>query len=335
MYRENIFEFMGNNPRVLFIPQNRRMFDYVTTLLPKIGLDVADELQDQRDRNGTGSIYACGLEIVLERAEDIPQKVESCLLRGIDTYGLTGDDLFDEGRLRRMNEGPNVMYFVNSWLKDIRNGPEVIEVINTYDWFDKDAKFKRPALCLINKTGKVEDIPERANVAICGKYEMTSQRYLERSPLVKGKNLQPNQYTGQLEKSVFEGKNDCCIDIVNSGGTYKKYGLQVADIVRFSDIVLIGENKNIFGDFIMRDYNNVKRRSENPKKGSYTTNLLSDRKKWRDKLITEAGEVFSAIEGNGNIVSEVNDLIYALNVAIVGEKIEPWQIYQEMGMRLK
>jgi hypothetical protein len=78
----------------------------------------------------------CRLELILARGEDIPQRIIDLSDSGTLAFGLTGDDLFDEYVARY------------TAANDIAPG---LKLLNTYDWFDKEAEFRRPALCLMNK----------------------------------------------------------------------------------------------------------------------------------------------------------------------------------------
>jgi len=296
MYREQLSNFMKEGEKTLFVPKNGGLNAYVKTMLPEIGIDKVKDL-----------------EIVQARGEDIPKRVYEYVEREKQAYGLTGDDLFDEWKLRERNM--------------------LVSVLNTYDWYDENAEYKRPALCLLNSTGKIRDIPKKAKIAVNAKYELTSKNYLKSK--LKNLEFEVNSYNGDTEKTVSDRTNDCCVDIVYGGSTKKENNLNVAGIARFSDIVLIGENPNYFGAVMSEDFRQVEQRRENPRQGSYTSKLLSDRKKRRDKLISEAAELFAAIEGKGNLVSELSDLLYAVNVVMSGERISPRYVANLMQKRLK
>ncbi len=295
MYREPISNFMKEGEKTLFVPKNGGLNAYVKAMLPEIGVD---KLKD--------------LEIVQARGEDIPKRVYEYVEREKQAYGLTGDDLFDEWKLKE--------------------GNMLVLVLNTYDWYDKDAEYKRPALCLMNQTGEIKDMPKKAKIAVNKKYELTSKLYLKNK--IKS-GFAVSAYSGDTEKTVSDRTNDGCVDIVYGGSTREKNKLKVAGIARFSDIVLIGENPNYFGAVLAKDFRQIEERMKNPKQGSYTSELLKDRKKRRDKLISEAAEVFSAIEGKGNIVPEMGDLFYAMNVVMAGERISPRYVAKLMEERLK
>ena len=122
MFRETIGLFVPEPKAKLYIPKNSGLHEYVNNLLSEIG--VSDGGEFTRTDRSVGT-----LEIISARGEDVPQRVDDCLLRGEVSYGLTGDDLFDE-------------YMLGA-------GDSPLGVLNTYDWFDPSAQFYRPALCLL------------------------------------------------------------------------------------------------------------------------------------------------------------------------------------------
>ena len=89
MFREAIGLFVPEPKAKLYIPKNSGLHEYVNNLLSEIG--VRDEGEFTRADESVGT-----LEIISARGEDVPQRVDDCLLRGEVAYGLTGDDLFDE-----------------------------------------------------------------------------------------------------------------------------------------------------------------------------------------------------------------------------------------------
>jgi phosphoribosyl-ATP pyrophosphohydrolase len=311
MYRERIFQFMKTGEKTLFIPKNSGLYEYVIAMLPEIGIEAVDEIRKAKEGNRIARLGE--LEMTLARGEDIPKRVEEYTGTGKTAYGITGDDLFDEYVLREEWSGRR----------------SSLIVLNTYDWYDEKAEFRKPALCLMNKTGKLKDIPEIPKIALNSKYERTSMNYISR---IFGA-VKTNLYSGDTEKTVSDNINDCCIEIVYKGGSRKDAGLEVVEHVRFTDIVLVGENPNYLGDAIMLDLGNVLWRKANAKEGSYTTGLLDSRKKWRDKLIIEAAEVVSAIESSKGLKEEISDLLYAVDVVIAGENIDIKQLADEIRRR--
>ena len=126
MFREAIGLFVPEPKAKLYIPKNSGLHEYVNNLLSEIGVRNGGEFTRVDESVGA-------LEIISARGEDVPQRVDDCLLRGEVAYGLTGDDLFDEYMLGA-DDSP-------------------LGVLNTYDWFDPNAQFYRPALCLLNREG--------------------------------------------------------------------------------------------------------------------------------------------------------------------------------------
>src|SRR3989338_8127967 len=165
MYRENIYEIIegaGEKISALAVPKNNALKGYAWQVLKETGLDLDKSEEIDKNRLKVG-----GLAVLLRRGEDIPQIVVDEFNRGRIVLGVTGDDLYDEYRYR--------------------NPQNPLKIENTYDWYDEKALFKRPALCLINKSGDVGDLPLEARVAINGKYEYTSRDFIEKSPLFRGK----------------------------------------------------------------------------------------------------------------------------------------------------
>ncbi len=92
-----------------------------------------------------------------------------------------------------------------------------------------------------------------------------------------------------------------------------------------------------FGDkgFKLEDlYEVLRDRKENPIEGSYTNNLLSDESKIMEKISEEAGEVVNYTDRE-NLVWEIADLTYFLQVLMVNNGIEPDEIANELWRRRK
>ena len=236
MYRENIYEVIsgtGEKVNTLVVSTNRRLKAYTWKVLREAGLAIDDAVQvaedqlrvNQKDRYRLRG----GLNLLLRRGEDIPQIVVDYAKKGEVALGITGDDLYDEYRLK--------------------NPKNPLRVENTYDWFDEAAKYLRPALCFVNRTGSIEGIPS-PRVAIGAKYPKTSWNYLLRSPLTREFEFGAEFcdlvriYEGSVERKIAEGEADCAIDIVYSGDTIKELGLTVIEIVRFSDLAVISPLKD-------------------------------------------------------------------------------------------
>lgn len=272
MYRENIFEFMQQGNKTLFIPKNGGLCEYVRDLLPKIGLEKCPE----------------DLEVVLTRGEDIPQLVCDWNEKGKLAYGITGDDLFDE--------------FV------LATGNKSLAMLNTYDWFDTKAEYLRPALCLMSRTGSFSEIPPKPTIAINRKYELTSKRYL--GSVFSSYSVKV--YAGDTESKVSNGITDYCVEIVYSGKSRKENGLKVIELIRFSDISLIGvQYKNPW----QREYQQILQRKLSPTQ-SYTSKLLKDPNEIIKKLGQELAELVQAFVKGEGLVGESLDSIYSVMVAL-------------------
>ncbi len=71
-----------------------------------------------------------GVEVIQYRGEDIPDRCDEFTRKGIPVVGMTGDDLFDEYKLR--NPGSR------------------LRLLDTVDWITLNSQglFTRPTLCL-------------------------------------------------------------------------------------------------------------------------------------------------------------------------------------------
>ena len=221
MFRERIGQFIAEDRATLYVPKNSGLNEYVWDILRIVGVreDGAFERSDQSSGK---------LDILTARGEDIPQRVDDCGHRGEVAYGLTGDDLFDEYILAAMHSP--------------------LAVLNTYDWYDPSAQYNRPALCLMNPTGELPSPGSKVSVAVNKKYERTSRRYLSERFGASDVHCNVVTYAGDTENTVREGTHDWCIEVVYRGekspdSAMVQTGLKVAEIVRFSDISLIGRER--------------------------------------------------------------------------------------------
>ena len=220
MYRENIYDVIkaiGERVAVLVIPKNTGLKGYAWKVLREAGLDL-DKAQ-QLDKT---TLKLGDFNLWLRRGEDIPQIVVDEFRNDRVVLGVTGDDLLDEYRLR--------------------NSKNTLKIENTYDWYDEEAKFRRPALSIINRTGQIKDVPIEARVAINTKYEYNGRLYLSKSPLLTVRKYELKIYSGDLEDRVARDAADCCIDTVYSGttiDTIDQNGLKIIEVIRFSDLVVI------------------------------------------------------------------------------------------------
>ena len=315
MYSENIYgiiEKTGEKVSTLVIPKNTGLKGYAWKVLGESGLNLDKAIEADKNK-----LTIDGLTLLLRRGEDIPQIVEDEFKKGNVVLGFTGDDLLDEYKLR--------------------NPANTLRIENTYDWFDESARFFRPTLCLIGKSEAIGDLPLEARIAINGKYEFTSRNYLRTEPLVRDKNFIPTIYSGDLESTVADGINDCCIDTVYSGASIGRNGLKIIQKIRFSDLAVISalkQDESLLGRAIMQEFAQMMQRLKNPN-GSYTSNLLQDPEKITRKANEEMYELIQAFYGRGNPIGEAADVLYALTLMMASKRIIPDEIAREMLGRQK
>lgn len=289
MFRESIGQFISEDRAKLYVPKNTGLNEYVWDILRVVGVSGDGEFMCSGQVGGK-------LEILTTRGEDVPQRVDDCAHRGEVAYGLTGDDLFDEYML-----GPN-------------NSP--LCVLNTYDWYDPAAQFNRPALCLMNASGELPKSKAQVSVAVNKKYERTSRRYLSERFGAEDVHCNVVPYAGDTEHTVNEGTNDWCIEVVYRGeksteSAMAKTGLRVAEIVRFSDISLIGRE---IANPWKEEYRRISEVARHPTDSS-TSKLLADDNSICKKLGEESAEFTRAFTQGNGIPLEYNGVTYAMMVA--------------------
>ena len=297
MFREKIGLFIPEQQAKLYVPKNTGLNEYVNELLREVG--VSDTGEFDRTDQSTGI-----LEIIPARGEDVPQRVDDCLLRGENAYGLTGDDLCDE-------------YLLDAF--DSRIG-----VLNTYDWFDPGAQFSRPALCLLNRSGLIPDSPATVSIAVNKKYEGTSRQYLAQRFQSGQVQFSVVPYSGDTEHTVAEGTHDWCVEVVYRGesspeSAMSRAGLKVAEVVRFSDISLIG--REIVNPW-EEEYRRIFAVAQNPTESS-TSMLLGDNNEICKKVGEESAEFVRAFTQEAGIPEEFNGVVYAMMVAAARLRV-PW-----------
>jgi len=301
MFREAIGLFVPEPKAKLYIPKNSGLHEYVNNLLSDIG--VSDRGAFTRADESVGT-----LEIISARGEDVPQRVDDCLLRGEVAYGLTGDDLFDE------------------YMLGAGNSP--LGVLNTYDWFDPNAQFYRPALCLLNHEGRIPDSSVMVSIAVNKKYELSSRQYLSQRFQSSKLQISIVAYAGDTENTVAEGTHDWCVEVVYRGerspaSAMSKTGLKVAEVVRFSDISLIG--REIVNPW-EEEYRRISAVAQKPT-GSSTSKLLADSNAICKKVGEESAEFVRAFTQEKGIPEEFNGVVYALMVAAAKLQV-PWQVIE-------
>ncbi len=315
MFRENIYDVIkktGENVSALVIPKNSGLRGYAEEVLKDAGLDLKKARLVSKNK-----LRLDDLTIILKRGEDIPQTVVDAARRGEFVLGITGDDLYDEYRLREPGS--------------------ILQIENTYDWFDENARYLRPALCLINKSGCAKDIPLEAKIAINAKYPYTSRDYLDKSPNVAGRKFIQTQYWGDVELTVSEGTHDCAIDIVYSGETLERNSLSVADIVRFSDLVVISplrKEDDMFARALRKEYMELTQRLQYPT-DSFTSKMLQEIDIIASKGAEEWGELIKALKKESDLamLGELADVQYVIMAMMVKRGIPLDTLAEEMLRR--
>ncbi len=164
--------------------------------------------------------------IIEARGEDVPFWVEEFSGKGQDAIGLTGEDLYIEYCLARKKGGAASNSII---LKKIR-------------WDDDSAVFGKPTLCLIGSKDKsFESLPKELTVCISSKYKEIAESYLSLLEK-KGYSFKRIYVKGCVEVSCSEGIADLIIDIVYTGASLGRYGLQVYDRIRESDFVIMASS---------------------------------------------------------------------------------------------
>lgn len=158
--------------------------------------------------------------IIESRGEDIPFIVEEMSKNGKKVIGLTGKDLLKEYELAKYNTK--------------------LVVLKTIVWFDKNAIFGKPVLCLLGPKGeKLEDLPKNLKVCINSKYKNLSKKYLNLLES-KGYIFIKMYLSGSTEAAYSNGLSDLVIDIVYTGTSMRNANLDVYDKIFESDFVVIG-----------------------------------------------------------------------------------------------
>ena len=309
MFRETIGQFIPERRATLYVPKNKGLNEYVNKLLREIGVRDAGEFDRTDQTKGV-------INIVSARGEDVPQRVDDCIQRGETAYGLTGDDLFDEYMLGASNS--------------------LLGVLNTYDWFDSSAQFNRPALCLLNREGLIPNTSPPVSIAVNKKYELSSFLYLSQRLQSRGIQFSVVAYAGDTENTVIEGTHDWCVEVVyrgdkSSDSAISRTGLKVAEVVRFSDISLIG--RKIVNPW-EEEYRRIAAVAQNPT-GSFTSNLLEDKNRICKKVGEESAEFVSAFSLEAGIPEEFNDVVYALMAAAAKLQVAWPEIEADLKSRWK
>ena len=86
---------------------------------------------------------------------------------------------------------------------------------------------------------------------------------------------------------------------------------------------------NIFDDLIKL----ARERKNNPKEGSYTNELLSDKSLSKAKVLEEINELIEAVEKDTNKIHEAADVFYHLIMYLEANNIKIEDIINELNKR--
>ena len=88
---------------------------------------------------------------------------------------------------------------------------------------------------------------------------------------------------------------------------------------------------NIFDNLI----NLARERKNNPKEGSYTNELLSNKSLSKAKVLEEINELIEAVEKDTNKIHEAADVLYHLIMYLEANNIKIEDVMQELKKRKK
>ena len=88
---------------------------------------------------------------------------------------------------------------------------------------------------------------------------------------------------------------------------------------------------NIFNDLIKL----ARERKKNPKEGSYTNELLSDKSLSKAKVLEEINELIEAVEKDTNKIHEAADVFYHLIMYLEANDVKIEDIMEELNKRKK
>ena len=88
---------------------------------------------------------------------------------------------------------------------------------------------------------------------------------------------------------------------------------------------------NIFNDLIKL----ARERKKNPKEGSYTNELLSDKSLSKAKVLEEINELIDAVEKDTNKIHEAADVFYHLIMYLEANDVKIEDVVEELNKRKK
>lgn len=163
------------------------------------------------------------IERTFVRGEDVPFLANELARTGRSMLAFTGDDLLDE------------------WIESGRTlDPRVTR--SKLAWTDPDARYGKPALCLIGPRGT--PMPDRGvlRVAVCAKYGNLARRYL-RTLATDTLSIDTVVINGSVEAAILHNVADFMVDVVVSGKTIDQLDLDVRDVIYTSDLAVLEANR--------------------------------------------------------------------------------------------
>ena len=162
------------------------------------------------------------------------------------------------------------------------------------------------------------------STAVNKKHERSSRQYLTQRFRSRELQYRIVAYDGDTENTVAEGTHDWCIEVIYRGeqspdSATSRTGLKVAEVVRFSDISLIG--RRILNPWA-EEFRRIAAFAQAPT-GSSTSKLLGDKNEICKKVGEESAEFLRAFAEEAGIPEEFNDVVYALMVGAAKLQV-PW-----------
>jgi ATP phosphoribosyltransferase len=262
--------------------------------------------------NYTEKYISKNTRLVKVRGEDVPLFVENLINKGKKVIGITGEDLFNEFKLKSNSQ---------------------MGVIEKIIWSDSRFIFEKPTLCILGpKEKKLEDLSKNLKICINSKYKEIANNFLT-SLEEKGYFIDKIYTSGATEEFYSSGISDLVIDIVCTGSSIEKAGLKVYEKIFSSDIVVLGKLEEV--EFNLETlYEIIKQRINSNNEKSYTKKLINNQGLLKRKIIEEAGEVITA-NNKEELIWECSDLLYFLLVFMNINNISLENIYKENQRRDK
>ena len=79
----------------------------------------------------------------------------------------------------------------------------------------------------------------------------------------------------------------------------------------------------------------ARERKGNPKEGSYTNELLSNKSLSKEKILEEINELIEAVDNNSNKIHEAADVFYHLIMYLEANNIKIEDVMNELSKRKK